>query len=135
MTFEEYQVRTYVAIQPHENKKDEILNWAIGLSEEIGEVMNHLKHGFWGGEQLDRVELAKEVGDILWYVSALSSSLELDLSTVAELNVSKLEHRFGKSFDNEKSQARHQLEKKFGDTEQYRLLMGRLFACPVKPQW
>ena len=126
MTINEYQKRAYIAIQPHTDKKDEILNWAVGLSEECGEVMNHIKHHCWGHEDLNLVEISKEIGDVLWYLSALCTVLELDFETVATLNMRKLEHRFGGVFSDEKSKDRHNQEQKFKDTEEYKQLIEKL---------
>ena len=50
----------------------------------------------------------------------------MDLDAVADLNVSKLEHRFGGEFTKEKSQARHEQETKFKDTEKYKEIVSRL---------
>lgn len=126
MEIKDYQKRTYIAIQPHTDRKDEILNWSVGLCEECGEVMNHIKHYCWGHEQIDNVEIAKEIGDVMWYLSALCTVLNLDLDTVAELNMRKLEHRFGGEFTDEKSKARHEQETKFKDTEEYKNLIEKL---------
>ena len=126
MGIKEYQKRTYIAIQPHTDEKDEILNWSIGLSEECGEVMNHIKHRCWGNEPINKIEIAKEIGDVLWYLSALCTVLNLDLETVATLNMRKLEHRFGGEFSEAKSQARHEQELKFKDTEEYKELVSKL---------
>lgn len=128
MNIREYQKRSYVAIQPHDNMKDEVLNWAVGLAEECGEVMNHIKHRYWGKDEVDYVELAKEFGDVLWYLSALATVFGFDLETIAQLNVEKLEHRFGGEFTDDKSRARHELEGKFKDTERYKELVEKLFA-------
>lgn len=133
MTINEYQKRAYIAIQPHTDKKDEILNWAVGLSEECGEVMNHIKHHCWGHEDLNLVEISKEIGDVLWYLSALCTVLDLDFETVATLNMRKLEHRFGGVFSDKKSKARHEQEEKFKDTEEYKQLMEKLVRkCDAK---
>lgn len=126
MEISEYQKRTYVAIQPHVNKKDEMLNWSVGLAEECGEVMSHIKHRCWGNEEIDKIEIAKEIGDVMWYLSALCTVLELNLDTVAELNMRKLEHRFGGRFTEEKSKTRHEQEYKFKDTEEYKELVSKL---------
>ena len=34
--------------------------------------------------------MAKELGDVLWYVAQLASELDLDLNQVAEANLQKL---------------------------------------------
>lgn len=126
MRFDEYQTKSYVNIQPHTDNKDEILNWAIGLSEECGEVMNHIKHHCWGGEQIIEEEIAKEFGDVLWYLSALATAMNINLDTVAQLNQKKLDFRFGDSFSEEKSKNRHANEFKFKDTETYKKLIEKL---------
>lgn len=126
MTIKEYQNKSYIAIQPHVDLKDEILNWSIGLSEEVGEVMNHIKHSCWGNEPVDKVEIAKELGDVLWYLSALSTTFGLNLDIIAQLNYEKLNHRFGKDFSVEKSQNRHQAELNFKDTDVYKDLLDDL---------
>ena len=126
MKINEYQKRTYIAIQPHTDQKDEILNWSVGLCEECGEVMNHIKHHCWGNEDINLVEISKEIGDVMWYLSALCTVLNLNLETVAKLNMRKLEHRFGGEFTEAKSQARHEQELKFKDTDEYKQLISEL---------
>ena len=122
-----YQKESYTNIQPHENKKDEILNWCIGLAEEVGETFNHIKHCFYGNEQLNEIEIAKEIGDCLWYLSALCSSLNLNLETIAELNLQKLKFRFNKNcFSEEQSKNRKTSDTKFSDTEIYKKLIKEL---------
>jgi len=126
MTFKEYQEKSYKNIQPHQDQKDEVLNWAVGLTEEVGEVMNKVKHQCWGNETVNKQELAKELGDVLWYLSAFCKANKLDLETIAELNYQKLEFRFGDSFTEEKSKARHENEMKFSETEMYKHLIEKL---------
>ena len=111
MNFQKYQLDAYTAIQEHPNKKDETLNWAIGLGEECGEVFNILKHFYWGGEELKIESLKKELGDVLWYLNALCSVFGLRLEEVASSNLEKLSKRYNEGvFDIEKSKKRHEIE-------------------------
>lgn len=127
MEFQNYQKRICRALPDHTSKKDEVLHWAIGLSEECGEVMSVLKHHYYGGEDLNKIDLAKEVGDVLWYLSMLCTACDIDINIAAELNVAKLEHRFpSDDFDNERSAERHSIEKKFSETDIYKDLIRRL---------
>jgi NTP pyrophosphatase (non-canonical NTP hydrolase) len=70
---------------------------ALGLAGEAGEVAEHAKKairddaGTVGGER--RAAMAKELGDVLWYVAQLASELELDLDEIAEVNLQKLQSR------------------------------------------
>lgn len=126
ITFQNYQRLTDRAIPDHDNKKDAILHWCIGLSEECGEVLSVIKHHYYGGETPDREALVKEVGDVLWYLAALCRETGIDMDAAAELNMAKLMHRFpDEGFDENRSAHRHELEKKFSDTELYKELMGR----------
>jgi NTP pyrophosphatase (non-canonical NTP hydrolase) len=67
---------------------------ALGLAGEAGEVAEHAKKAIRddGGEVLPerREAMAKELGDVLWYVAQLVSELELDLDEVAGENLEKL---------------------------------------------
>ncbi len=67
---------------------------ALGLAGEAGEVAEHAKKairddaGKIDGER--RAAIAKELGDVLWYVAQLASELQLDLDEIAEGNLEKL---------------------------------------------
>ena len=126
MDFNSYQDRGYTAIQPHTDEKDTVLNWMVGLAEEVGEVAKHIKHQYYGGEKFSKEEIASELGDVQWYLMALCTSLGISLDTVASLNLAKLEYRFGGKFSNEASKDRHSNEQKFNQTEQYAELIKEL---------
>lgn len=124
MEFKDYQNKIYRAIPNHESQKDEILHWAIGLSEECGEVMSVLKHHYYGGEDFNREEMIKEIGDVLWYTAALCTAAGVNMDSIAKLNVEKLLHRFpDEVFDDSRSADRHNIEQKFSETDRYRELM------------
>lgn len=126
MNFKDYQKRAYTAIQPHADKKDEVLNWVIGMAEEVGEVLNLIKHQYWGSEEIDKDALAKELGDVIWYTSALAKVLGVNLQAVAEMNVAKLEHRFPSGFDTEGSKNRKENEKDFENTQIYKKIKAEM---------
>jgi NTP pyrophosphatase (non-canonical NTP hydrolase) len=67
---------------------------ALGLAGEAGEVAEHAKKAIRddAGTVNDerRAAMAKELGDVLWYVAQLASELELDLDSIAEENLEKL---------------------------------------------
>jgi NTP pyrophosphatase (non-canonical NTP hydrolase) len=67
---------------------------ALGLSGEAGEVAEHAKKAIRddGGtvSEQRREAMAKELGDVLWYVAQLASELQLDLDEIAEENLEKL---------------------------------------------
>ena len=67
---------------------------ALGLAGEAGEVAEHAKKAIRddGGEISDerRAAMAKELGDVLWYVAQLASELGLELDEIAQGNLEKL---------------------------------------------
>lgn len=69
----------------------------LGLSGETGEVADKVKkvlrdkNGIFDGET--RHEIAKELGDVLWYVSTLAYDLGFKLDEIAQMNVDKLASR------------------------------------------
>jgi NTP pyrophosphatase (non-canonical NTP hydrolase) len=74
---------------------------AMGLAGEAGEACDKVKK-FWRntGDMSDleateewRLELAKEIGDVLWYASALAKEIGMTLGEVAEINITKLRDR------------------------------------------
>ena len=83
------------AIYP--NKGDNLYYPALGLAGEAGEVCEKVKKIMRdkGGVLLeeDSLELSKELGDVLWYLSALACEINVALSTIAEENVEKLHSR------------------------------------------
>jgi NTP pyrophosphatase (non-canonical NTP hydrolase) len=67
---------------------------ALGLAGEAGEVAEHAKKAIRddGGMITDerKAAIARELGDVLWYVSQLASELRLDLNEIARENLEKL---------------------------------------------
>ncbi|HEY2182066.1 MAG TPA: nucleoside triphosphate pyrophosphohydrolase family protein [Solirubrobacteraceae bacterium] len=67
---------------------------ALGLAGEAGEFADHAKKVIRddGGEVTPqrREAMAKELGDVLWYVAQLASELGLELEQVAKDNLDKL---------------------------------------------
>ena len=67
---------------------------ALGLAGEAGEVAEHAKKTIRDDEgtvsEERRAAMAKELGDVLWYVAQLASELGLELDDIAAANLDKL---------------------------------------------
>jgi NTP pyrophosphatase (non-canonical NTP hydrolase) len=66
---------------------------ALGLTGEAGELANKIKKIFRDNLEIDnelREKLSNEIGDCLWYISALCTELNLSLTDVANQNLEKL---------------------------------------------
>ncbi len=93
MDFKEYQKKAWgTAIHP--NKGKNFIYPALGLGGEAGEVLNKVKKIIRDDDskitETKKEELIKELGDVLWYVSALATELELDLDDIAKFNIERL---------------------------------------------
>ena len=75
----------------------EIIYPALGLCGEAGEVAEKIKKVLRDGGSFNDPEtitaIAKELGDVLWYISAIASDLGLTLNKVAWMNLDKLQKR------------------------------------------
>lgn len=96
MTFKEFQDETQrTAVYP--DKGNNFLYPLIGIMGESGEIAEKIKK-IWRDKgnivnPEDKLEITKEIGDVLWYLSQLSSELGIDFNGVAELNIKKIQSR------------------------------------------
>lgn len=77
--------------------------WGLGLCGEAGEVAELLKKYLGHGHPLDIELMKKELGDVLWYVAALSRLCGFTLQDVAVANVAKLKARYPDGFSHKRS--------------------------------
>ena len=67
---------------------------ALGLAGEAGEIAEHAKKAIRddAGTISDerRAAMARELGDVLWYLAGLATELGLDLDQIARENLEKL---------------------------------------------
>jgi NTP pyrophosphatase (non-canonical NTP hydrolase) len=101
MELNEYQERSKSTAVYRKSLKTQVgrINYAaLGLNGEAGEVANNIKKitrdakGQMTKEIRARIE--DELGDCLWYVSAMCVELKVDLDTIAESNLAKLDERY-----------------------------------------
>ena len=69
----------------------------LGLAGEAGEVADKVKkvirdHNGEFSEEL-KLEIAKELGDVLWYCANISHDMGFTLDTIAKLNIEKIQSR------------------------------------------
>ena len=70
------------------------LGLGLGEAGEIqGKIKKILRDDSGEISQEKRLELAKELGDLLWYVALLADELDFGLQHVARLNLTKLASR------------------------------------------
>lgn len=128
VSLQDYQEKSYIAIQKHDSNKEEVMHWAIGLGEEAGEVLSVIKHKYYGGKY-DIEDLVNELGDALWHIAALCTAQDIDLADVVAYNMAKLNYRYPSGmFDNERSVQRHDVDRSFKGTDEHNKIMMRILG-------
>lgn len=71
--------------------------YTLGLTGEAGEIAEKVKKVVrnHGGDfaKLDRDDIKKELGDVLWYLAMLAKTFDIKLDDVAQTNIAKLADR------------------------------------------
>jgi NTP pyrophosphatase (non-canonical NTP hydrolase) len=97
MTLDDYQKKALTTVISTEDSFKDLLHWVLGINGEAGEIAEKLKKIVRDKQgkvsKADKAELAKEAGDVLWYLAVFSSHLGFSLDEVAETNLSKLKSR------------------------------------------
>src|SRR6202035_2372931 len=97
MNFDDYQKQALTTAISSNNEFNDLLHWVLGINGEAGEIAEKLKKIVRdkNGEinEQDKVELAKEIGDVLWYLAVLAQHLGVSLDVVAQQNLAKLKSR------------------------------------------
>jgi NTP pyrophosphatase (non-canonical NTP hydrolase) len=94
MVFEYQQWTLNTAKYPKAGTGDneELYYLALGLVGEAGEIANKVKKVYRDGKR-DNDDLAKELGDVMWYAARFASAIGFHLDTVMADNRDKLESR------------------------------------------
>lgn len=109
LTANEYQRLAMKTLNPQLNRKDVLINGVMGLCGESGEAIDIVKKWLAQGHELDREKLAKELGDVAWYLAETAYALELPLEKILRDNLEKLAKRYPEGFAAEKSLFREEM--------------------------
>jgi NTP pyrophosphatase (non-canonical NTP hydrolase) len=94
MTLNEYQARAEATAFYRNRTCDPLQYVTIALVGEAGEFANEVKKHMRSGDGVidkdRRVRMILELGDVLWYLAAAASELDVNLGVVARLNLEKL---------------------------------------------
>ena len=103
MTINDYQRLAMKTLNPELDKRDVLINGVMGLCGESGEAIDIVKKWLAQGHDLDREKLAKELGDVAWYLAEAATALDLDLETILRGNLDKLAKRYPEGFQSQRS--------------------------------
>ena len=104
-----YQLDVLKYAPDYQHYMPNVLYAAIGMCGEAGEVSELVKKYAYHGHAIDTEHLARELGDVLWYVSYMAHLFGYPLGKIMAMNQEKLAKRYpdGK-FDEERSRNREE---------------------------
>ena len=103
MTVNEYQKLAMTTLNRELSQKDILINAVMGLCGESGEAIDIVKKHLFQGHDLEKEKLAKELGDIAWYLAEAATALDIDLEDIFSANIEKLRKRYPEGFDADRS--------------------------------
>ena len=104
MTINEYQTAALRTAQTEELTHIElVMNAALGLCGESGEVADIVKKFRFQGHDLDFDHIAKELGDVAWYLAVGAYAIGFDLESIFRMNKEKLKARYPDGFSTDRS--------------------------------
>ena len=103
MEINEYEKLAMATLNKKIKKEDILINSAMGLCGESGEVIDLIKKHLFQGHELNKDDLLKELGDVAWYLAEAAYALDVSLEEICQKNIEKLKKRFPEGFDSNKS--------------------------------
>lgn len=83
-----------------------LMHAAAGVSGEAGEVLDIIKKIWAYNKPLDIPHLMEEVGDLVFYITALCNELGVNIEEIKEQNVEKLTARYPQGYSDKDALAR-----------------------------
>lgn len=97
MTLDDYQKQALNTVLSTGDDFKDLLHWVLGINGESGEIAEKIKKIIRDKNseisQQDKQELAKEIGDVLWYLAVFAHDLGIPLEDIAQANLDKLKSR------------------------------------------
>ncbi len=100
MNFNSYQKESFKTWYPKEFTKESdgkfgkgFTQAMFGLFGETGEVAEKIKKYGRDGSKITKIDMGKELGDVLYYLTRIAEYFDLTLEEVAEMNIKKLRDR------------------------------------------
>ena len=106
MTPNEYQRAALRTVPLSINYVSLLQMGVMGLAGESGEAVDLVKKYVFHEHDLDQKHLAKELGDVAWYLAVTAATIGYDLEEILRMNVDKLRKRYPDGFDPDRSNHR-----------------------------
>jgi len=77
---------------------DNNIHMILGMATEVSEIQDVFKKALAYGKSLDMVNLAEELGDLMWYVAGFCDINGFDMDEILLANIRKLVIRYHDKF-------------------------------------
>lgn len=107
--YQEMAARTLIDKPDFELTPDEVmLVWnGLGLAGEAGEAADEIKKAIFHRHGINREKIIKELGDVMWYVAAICTKMDIQLDEVMNTNINKLKERYPNGYTSADSLRAH----------------------------
>lgn len=95
MNIQQFQLKS---VRTMKIDKETIPHCALGLSGEVGEVVDLVKKNIYYKKDIDLDHLEEEIGDVMFYLVNLATMYNLSMETILDKNIDKLEKRYPSGF-------------------------------------
>lgn len=98
LSLNEYQkLVTKTAKGNYKSKNDEIANWGLGVSGEVGDLAGCIKKTIYHNND-QKQGIRENIGDTMWYLAMICNFYGWDFEQVLAENIEKLKKRYAKGF-------------------------------------
>lgn len=106
MQINDYQMMAMRTANMSLTNTEALTNGLMGLNGEAGEAIDLLKKHLFQGHPLNKNHMAKELGDIAWYLAVSAHAIDYPLDQILIMNIEKLKERYPNGFDENLSRNR-----------------------------
>jgi NTP pyrophosphatase (non-canonical NTP hydrolase) len=104
--FEDYKVFVNRRLKHEEEPGARVLHCLMGLTTEVGELVDIFKKAKFYGKELPRSHVLEELGDILFYAFGAMAACDISPHEVVARNKAKLTKRYPEGFTEQAALAR-----------------------------
>lgn len=97
MNMNNYQKKALVTYKRSDTNMKNRMRMVLGVTGEAGEIAEKYKKAMRDNVCMDsdefKSEVAKEIGDVMWYLAVLSDDIGYSMGSVGKMNLKKLKDR------------------------------------------
>ena len=89
-----------------DTKWQDEMHYVMGMVTEVGELMDVYKKELAYDKPMDVINMAEEIGDLMWYIANYCRVMGFDFEEILEKNIAKLKARYPEKFTADKANHR-----------------------------